>query len=127
MNLKHFSNIQLIYIALAIFFVIAFGIWGVLYPSFASRLHVMTERGSVEQEYLNLLMEDWRIVRPCAPIGYAADGVSEKSCPNGEDRVVVESACWFGVPGPRFQICYADPQSAEFGTGRPTLLPNKDE
>lgn len=123
MDLKNFSNVQRACLALLAIFVIAFCVWGFLYPSFASRSHVATTRGSVEQGYLNLLMEDWRVVQPCAPLRYAADDTSESSCPNGENRVVVESTCWFGVPGPRFQICYADAESAEFGTGRPALLP----
>lgn len=123
MNLKNVRNIQRVCLALLAFLIVAFCIWGFLYPSFASRSHVTTERGSVEQGYLDLLMEDWRVVQPCAPVRYATGDAPESSCPNGEDHVVVESTCWFGVPGPRFQLCYADTESAELGTTQPSLFP----
>jgi hypothetical protein len=97
---------------------------GFAYPSLVSLKHLQSDRGRIEAGFLNIAMEDWRIVQPCAPIGYLNDVKdSRPSCSEGEDEKVVQSACWFGVPGPRVRLCYKDANSSELGTGRPVILP----
>ncbi|MCW1892420.1 MAG: hypothetical protein KIH65_004240 [Candidatus Uhrbacteria bacterium] len=96
---------------------------GIFIPSFIARTYMKTERGEFERGQLALVMEDWRFLRPCLPYKSSSlKYVSGPSCASEEDGRVIESICWFGIPGPKLRICYKGMSGLDLGIERPVEI-----